>query len=47
MDERGQQPKTRHRLAVFGHAKEMTASVAATSRYCGTSRTASHKQLPP
>ena len=38
MDEREQQRKIRHRLAVLGHADEVSGSVAATCRYYGISR---------
>ena len=46
MDEREQQPKIRHRLAVLRYAEEVTGSVAATCRYCGISRLTFYKQLP-
>jgi len=38
MDDREQQRKVRHRLAVLRHAEEITGNVAATCRYYGTSR---------
>ena len=46
MDEREQQRKIRHRLAVLRHAEEVSGSVAATCRYYGISRTVFYKQLP-
>ena len=39
MNEREQQRKIRHRLAVLGHAEEVSGNVAATCRYYGISRT--------
>lgn len=39
MDDREQQRKIRHRLAVFRHAEEVSGNVAATCRCCGISRT--------
>ncbi len=33
MDDREQQRKIRHRLAVFRHAKEVSGNVAATCRW--------------
>lgn len=38
MDEREQQRKIRHRLAVLRHAEEVSGSIAATCRYYGISR---------
>ena len=38
MDEREQQRKIRHRLAVIRHAQEVTGNVALTCRYYGMSR---------
>ena len=38
MDEREQQRKVRHRLAVLRHAEEVTGDVAATCRHYGISR---------
>lgn len=38
MDERGQQRRTKHRLAVLRHAEEVSGNVAATCRYYGISR---------
>jgi hypothetical protein len=38
MDDREQQRKVRHRLAVLRHAEEVTGSVSATCRYYGISR---------
>lgn len=38
MDEREQQRKVRHRLAVLRHADEVSGNVAATCRYYGISR---------
>jgi transposase InsO family protein len=38
MDEREQQRKVRHRLAVLRHAEEVTGNVALTCRYYGISR---------
>jgi hypothetical protein len=38
MDEREQQRKVRHRLAVLRHAAEVTGNVSATCRYYGISR---------
>jgi len=35
MDDRDQQRKVRHRLAVLRHAEEITGNVAATCRYYG------------
>ena len=43
MDEREQQRKIRHRLAVLRHAEEVTGSVAATCRYFGISRPTFYK----
>jgi transposase-like protein len=45
MDEREQQRKVRHRLAVLRHAEEVTGSVAATCRYYGISRPTFYKWL--
>jgi len=38
MDDREQQRKIRHRLAVLRHAEEVSGNVAAACRYCGISR---------
>src|SRR5438552_18261519 len=38
MDDREQQRKIRHRMAVLRHAEEVSGSVAATCRYYGISR---------
>jgi hypothetical protein len=38
MDEREQQRKIRHRLAMIRHAEEVTGNVALTCRYYGISR---------
>ena len=43
MDEREQQRKVRHRLAVLRHAEEVTGSVAATCRYYGITRQCFYK----
>ena len=43
MDEREQQRKIRHRLAVLRHAEEVTGNVAATCRYYGISRQVFYK----
>lgn len=43
MDEREQQRKIRHRLAVLRHAEEVTGNVAATCRYYGISRQCFYK----
>ena len=43
MDDREQQRKIRHRLAVLRHAEEVSGSVAATCRYYGISRTVFYK----
>ena len=43
MDEREQQRKVRHRLAVLRHAEEVTGNVAATCRYYGISRQTFYK----
>src|SRR5437588_411246 len=45
MDDREQQRKIRHRLAVLRHAEEVTGSVAATCRYYGISRPTFYKWL--
>lgn len=45
MDEREQQRKIRHRLAVIRHAEEVTGNVAATCRYYGMSRPTFYKWL--
>src|SRR5438270_204903 len=45
MDDREQQRKVRHRLAVLRHAEEVTGSVAATCRYYGISRPTFYKWL--
>jgi transposase InsO family protein len=43
MDEREQQRKVRHRLAVLRHAEEVTGNVSATCRYYGISRPTFYK----
>jgi len=43
MDDREQQRKVRHRLAVLRHAEEVSGSVAATCRYYGISRQVFYK----
>lgn len=43
MDEREQQRKVKHRLAMIRHAEEVTGSVAKTCRYYGVSRTLFYK----
>jgi transposase len=45
MDEREQQRKIRHRLAVIRHAQEVTGNVALTCRYYGMSRPTFYKWL--
>lgn len=45
MDEREQQRKIRHRLAVLRHAEEVTGNVAATCRYYGITRQTFYKWL--
>ncbi|MGH8983562.1 MAG: IS481 family transposase [Acidimicrobiia bacterium] len=45
MDEREQQRKIRHRLAILRHAEEITGNVAATCRYYGISRPTFYKWL--
>jgi transposase InsO family protein/transposase-like protein len=45
MNEREQQRKTRHRLAVLRHAEEVSGNVAATCRYYGISRPTFYKWL--
>jgi len=45
MDEREQQRKVRHRLAVLRHAEEVTGNVALTCRYYGISRPTFYKWL--
>jgi transposase InsO family protein len=45
MDEREQQRKIRHRLAVLRHAEEVTGNVSATCRYYGISRQCFYKWL--
>jgi transposase InsO family protein len=45
MDEREQQRKIRHRLAVIRHAQEVTGNVALTCRYYGMSRQVYYKWL--
>ena len=45
MDEREQQRKIRHRLAVLRHAEEVTGDVSATCRYYGISRPTFYKWL--
>ena len=43
MDDREQQRKIRHRLAVLRHAEEVTGNVAATCRYYGISQPTFYK----
>ena len=43
MDDREQQRKVRHRLAMLRHAEEVTGNVAATCRYYGISRQSFYK----
>jgi transposase-like protein len=43
MDDRDQQRKVRHRLAVLRHAEEITGNVSATCRYYGISRQCFYK----
>jgi transposase-like protein len=43
MDEREQQRKIRHRLAVLRHAEDVSGRVAATCRYYGISRPTFYK----
>ena len=43
MDEREQQRKVRHRLAMLRHAAEVSGNVAATCRYYNISRQAFYK----
>ena len=43
MDDREQQRKIRHRLAVLRHAEEVSSNVAATCRYYGISRPTFYK----
>jgi transposase-like protein len=45
MDERAQQRKIKHRLAVIRHAEEITGNVAMTCRYYGVSRPCFYKWL--
>jgi transposase InsO family protein/transposase-like protein len=45
MDEREQQRKIRHRLAVLRHVEEISGNVAATCRYFGISRPTFYKWL--
>ena len=45
MDEREQQRKIEHRLAVIRHAQEVTGNVAQTRRYYGISRQCFYKWL--
>ena len=45
MDDREQQRKIRHRLAVLRHAEEVSGSVSATCRYYGISRQCFYKWL--
>src|SRR6516165_10291612 len=45
MDDREQQRKIRHRLAVLRHAEEISGSVSATCRYYGISRQCFYKWL--
>ncbi len=43
MDDREQQQKIRHRLAVLRHTEEVTGNVARTCRYYGISRQTFYK----
>ena len=43
MDDREQQRRIRHRLAVLRHAEEVTGNVAATCRYYGITRQCLYK----
>ena len=43
MDDREQQRKVRHRLAVLRHAEEVSGNIAATCRYYGISRQVFYK----
>jgi transposase-like protein len=45
MDEREQQRRIKHRLAVLRHAEEVSGNVAATCRYYGISRPTFYKWL--
>jgi transposase InsO family protein len=45
VDERDQQRKIRHRLAILRHAEEVTGDVSATCRYYGISRQTFYKWL--
>jgi transposase-like protein len=45
VDEREQQRKIRHRLAILRHAEEVTGDVSATCRYYGISRPTFYKWL--
>ena len=45
MDDREQQRKVKHRLAIIRHAQEVTGNVAATCRYYGISRQCFYKWL--
>lgn len=45
MDDREQQRKVKHRLAMIRHVQEVTGNVAATCRYYGISRQAYYKWL--
>ena len=45
MDEREQQRKIKHRLAVLRHVEEVSGNVAATCRYYGISRPTFYKWL--
>jgi transposase-like protein len=45
MDDREQQRKIRHRLAVLRHCEEVTGNVSATCRYYGISRQCFYKWL--
>ena len=45
MDDREQQRKVRHRLAMIRHAQEVTGNVAQTCRYYGISRPCFYKWL--
>jgi transposase-like protein len=45
VDDREQQRKVKHRLAVIRHAQEVTGNVAATCRYYGISRQCFYKWL--
>jgi transposase-like protein len=45
MDDREQQRKVRHRLAVLRHAEEVSGNVSGTCRYYGITRQTFYKWL--